>query len=54
MRRVAVEEKLLEKTYGEEFWIYAREVSAIVPYLDPKSKVGQEVESAIELLKASI
>jgi protein-S-isoprenylcysteine O-methyltransferase Ste14 len=53
MRRVALEEKFLEETYGEKFRAYKNEVSAIVPCLDPKSRAGQEVESGIELMKTS-
>lgn len=53
MRRVALEETFLEQTYGEKFRAYKNEVSAIVPWLDPKSRAGQEVESGIELMKAS-
>lgn len=51
MRRVALEERLLEETYGEKFRDYKGEVSAIIPYCDPKSRAGQEIESGIELMK---
>jgi len=52
MRRVALEEKLLEASYGEQFLAYKQEVSAVVPGLDPKTPEGQEMERAIDLLKS--
>lgn len=52
MWRVALEEGFLEDTYGEKFVTYKNEVSAIVPYLNPKSHAGQEAKRGIELMKA--
>ena len=50
MQRVAMEEKALREFYGDQFLSYQSQVSVIVPWLDPKSDAGRELESAIELM----
>lgn len=53
MKRVALEEKLLEEKYGEQFQHYKLQTTSIVPFLDPSSKANIDLESAINLMKDS-
>lgn len=53
MKRVALEEENLEKVFKDEFKIYQRKVSVIVPFLNPNSREGRCLESAVGLLKES-
>ena len=53
MRRVSLEETALKERFGEEFEQYRREVSMIVPFLDPKSQEAQEIENAVSRLRDS-
>lgn len=48
MWRIAIEDKNLEARYGDSFRNYKARVSILMPFVDPSSKDGQEVEQAFE------